>query len=594
MSDGLMLLVVGGLLTAGLAASMLAGRLRVPGLVLVLGLGMAIGSDGLGWIAFNDYRLARTVGVVALSLILFEGGIAAGWSEIRPVFGAAVSLATVGTVTTALLAGLVATWLFQLSLLQGLLLGSILASTDGAAVFAVLRGSTLRRRLARTLEGEAGLNDPVAVLLVLGFMAWATQPNYGPLDFAELFVRQLGIGAVVGGVVAIGAVAALRHLRLPSAGLYPVASVAFAALAYGAADSLSGSGFLAVYLTALAIGSVPTPAQRTIATFHDGLAWVAQLSLFLVLGLLVFPAQLGSVAVKSTALAVAVAVVARPLATLLATSFARFTLAERAVLGWAGLRGAVPVVLATFPVISGVPHSREFFNIVFFAVLVSTVVQGMSFEPLARRLKVTTTEAALPTPLIEPAAIRRLGAEVVEFVVARSHAAAGRRVRELDLPREALLNLIIRGDQALPPRGSTRIEPGDHLHILVRQELAVEFRQLLDRWRDGPLGHTPRRRPVPRATAPIFTSRPWRHEDGDPGHPRTVVNIDVVEQLRTRRDEPGALVALADGRYACTGPMTAIGSAAQLQDAARRRLRRADSDSEQAWWREVIGALAAS
>jgi potassium/hydrogen antiporter len=588
-----MLLIVGGLLTAGLAVSMLAGRLRIPGLVLVLGLGMAIGSDGLGWIAFDDYRLARTVGVVALSLILFEGGVAAGWGEIRPVIGEAVSLAVVGTAATALLAGLAASWIFGLRLVEGLLLGSILAATDGAAVFAVLRGSTLRRRLARTLEGEAGLNDPVAVLLVLGFMAWATEPDYGPLEFAALFARQLGIGLAVGGVIAIGTVAALRHLRLPSAGLYPVASVASASLAYGAAAVLDGSGFLAVYLTGLAIGSVPSPAQRTIATFHDGLAWVAQLSLFLVLGLLVFPGQLGPVAVKGTILAAVVAVVARPAAVALATAFSGFTLAERAVLGWAGLRGAVPVVLATFPVISGVRHSLEFFNVVFFAVLVSTVVQGTSFQPFARRLGVTTSEAALPAPLIEAGAIRRLGAEVVEFVVEDGHAAAGRRVRELGLPRDALLNLIIRGDQAVPPRGSTRIEPGDHLHVLIRQEVAVEFQPLLERWRVGPLLLPGRRRPVPRATAPIFTTGPWRGEDGAAARPVRIGEIEVIEQLRTRRDQPGALVALADGRYAYTGPVTAVGSAAQLQDAARRRLRQASTDSEKAWWQEVIGALAA-
>ena len=314
-------------------------------------------------------------------------------------------------------------------------------------------------------------------------------------------MRQFGIGAAIGAVVAGMAVFTLRHARLPSAGLYPVASLAFGALAYGGADVLHGSGFLAVYMTGLAIGSSPSPAQRTIATFHDGLAWVAQLVLFLVLGLLVFPNQLGSVAVKGSTLALIVAVVARPVAVMVATAFAGFTLPERAVLGWAGLRGAVPVVLAIFPVIDGVPHSHEFFNIIFFAVLVSTIVQGTTFEPFARWLGVTTAEAALPAPLIESTAIRRLGAEVVEFVVEPDHAAAGRRVRELGLPRDALLNIIIRGGQALPPRGSTRIEPGDHLHVLVRQEAAVDFRPLLDRWRDGPLG---------RAAPPKAGSRPAR------------------------------------------------------------------------------------
>lgn len=587
-----MLLVVGALLTAGIAVSMLAGRLRVPGLVLVLALGMAIGSDGLGWITFGDYRLARSVGVVALSLILFEGGISAGWGEIRPVIGEAVSLAFVGTILTALLTGLAAAWLFGLDLVDGLLLGSILASTDGAAVFAVLRGSTLRRRLARTLEGEAGLNDPVAVLLVLGFMDWATKPSYGLPDFILLFIHQLGVGLAAGALVGAGAVFALRHLRLPSAGLYPVASIAAAALAYGVAAVPGGSGFLAVYIVGLAIGSVPSPAQRTIATFHDGLAWVSQLTLFLVLGLLVFPSQLGSVAVDATLLAVIMAVVARPVAVAVATAFSRFSAAERIVLGWAGLRGAVPVVLATFPVIDGVLHSREFFNEVFFVVLVSTVLQGTTFQAVARRLGVTTSEAALPTPLIEPGAIRRLGAEVVEFVVQPRYAIVGHRVRELGLPRDALLNLIIRGDQALPPRGSTRIEAGDRLHILIRQEVAVESRLLLERWRDGPVGPVHVRRPVPRATAPIFSSRPWRAEDGAPARPAAVSGVEVVDQLRTRRDEPGALVALADGRYAYTGPIVAIGSASQVQDAARRRLTYAAEEAERVWWREVIGALA--
>src|SRR5919197_12362 len=419
MSDGQLILVAGALLAGGLVATVVAVRLRVPGLVLFVGLGMVVGSDGTGWIEFNDYRLARTIGVIALALILFEGGLASGYREIRPVLAPGIALAILGTALTAVVAGLAAAWLLDFSLLEGLLLGSILAATDGAAIFALLRGSTLRRKLARTLEAESGFNDPVAVLLVLAFIEFVTNPGYGLGDMAWLFARQLAIGAVVGAAVGLGAVASFRRLHLATSGLYPVASLATVALAFGGADSLHGSGFLAAYVAGLALGSATIPAKQTITTFHQGLAWVAQLTMFLALGLLVFPSQLGDVALEGTVLALVVILVARPLATVAATTVGGYSLRERIVLGWAGLRGAVPVVLATFPVIEDVPGSLEFFNIVFFAVVLSTLVQGSTFEWLARRLRLTTAEPALPRPLAEAGTIRRLGAEVLEYPVSR-------------------------------------------------------------------------------------------------------------------------------------------------------------------------------
>jgi potassium/hydrogen antiporter len=592
MTDGELILVAGLLLGAGLLASLLAVRLRVPSLVLFLGVGMLIGSDGTGWIHFSDYELARTIGIIALTLILFEGGLTSGLIEIRGVLPSAVALASVGTILTALITGAFATLLFGFDTLEGLLLGSIVAATDGAAIFALLRASTLRRRLARTLEAESGLNDPVAILLVLGFIEWIQEPDYGIADMAWLLAHELGIGLAVGAAIGWLAVLGFRRLRLGTAGLYPVASLAVAAIAYGTADLLEGSGFLAVYLAGLALGSTLIPAKHTVTSFHQGLAWVAQVAMFLTLGLLVFPAQLDSVALEGTILALVLVLVARPLATAAATAIFPYSIGERVVLGWAGLRGAIPVVLATFPVIAGVPHSVEFFNIVFFAVLLSTVVQGSTFEPLARRLRATTSMPALPRPLIDPSTLRQLGTEMVEFAVGERDAAAGARVRDLHLPHEALVSVIVRGNQAIPPRGSTRLEPGDRLQLLVREEMTAELPRLLERWRRGPVGGAARPASSGRGYAPLFVVRPWREDDGDPSDPREIVGEPVVERLRERRDRPGALVLLADGRYAVSGPVLALGSRDSLSGWARRRLRAAN-EQEGAWLQGVIGTLAA-
>ena len=596
LADGERILIGGALLAAALAASLVAGRLRLPGLVLFLGLGMLIGSDGARLISFgahpDDFHLAESVGVIALALILFEGGLTAGWGEIRPVLGPALGLALPGTLATALITGLTASWLFDFSTLEGLLVGSIVASTDGAAVFALLRGSGLLRRLERTLEGEAGFNDPIAVLLVLGFIDWIQHPGYGVEDMLWLFVQQLGIGLLAGVAAGMVATRAFRRAQLSSPGLYPVASLATAALAFGAASTLGGSGFLAVYLAGRALGSANIPAKRTVTAFHEGLAWVAQLTMFLTLGLLVFPAQLDEVAWRGTLLALVIVFVSRPIATALTTLGSGFDLREKALLAWAGLRGAVPVVLALFPVIDEVPDARVFFNLVFFAVLLSTVLQGTTIDLLARRLGVISNEPRAPSTIVEVGTVRELGGDVVEHVVRPGDAAAGVRLRELGLPRDALVSLIVRGDEVLLPRGSTRVEAGDRMLVLVRREVARELPELLERWRVGPVG-TPVRPPrTYTGSVPVFTTRPWGEADGDAAHPRTVAGREVVEHLRTRRDVPGALVILADGRYAVTGPILLMGPPAQLQSQVRRRLLAARDDAELAWWQEVIGACA--
>lgn len=584
------ILLAGVLLALGVLGSLVAARVRVPSLLLFLGIGMLVG-DGSGLIEFNDFDVARTVGIVALALILFEGGLAAGLPEIRPVLRPAILLAVVGTLVTAALTGFAATWLFGFSLKEGLLVGAIVAGTDGAAIFALLRGSTLRRRLARTLEAESGMNDPVAILLVLGCIAWITEPDYGVPDFLLLFAEQLLIGGVIGVLVGRGAVGVLRSTRFASSGLYPVATVAAAAVAFGAADVLHGSGFLAVYLVGLWIGTAPLPGTRLIMAFHDGVAWVAQLTMFLVLGMLVVPSELGGVALDATVLALILAVAVRPLATLVATIGQRFGLAERVVLGWAGLRGAVPIVLATFPVIEGVDGSREIFNIVFFVVLVTTVLQGSTFEALAHRLGVTTTEPAIPPPLADTAAIRRLGGEILSFPVRQSDAIVGIAVRELGLPRDAVVNVIVRDDQAIPPRGSTRVLVGDQLHVLYREEASTQLMALANAWRNGPVGAVRRPARSVRGATTVFSVRPWNNADGDATRPDTVQGRAVVEHLRLRRDAPGCLVVLDDGRYAVCGEVVAVGARRQIMRWLETRQRTATPE-ERAWMRTVLGAVA--
>jgi cell volume regulation protein A len=589
--DGELIFIAGALLAGGLLASLVAGRVRVPSLLLFLGLGMLIGSDGFGWLPFDDYELARSIGIIALGLILFEGGLNSGLAEIRPVLGATISLATVGTALTAAITGVASTLLFDFSLLEGLLLGSVLASTDGAAIFALLRSSTLRRRLAQTLEGESGMNDPVAVIFVLACIEGITDPDFGTLDAVGLLAVELAVGAAAGLAVGWLAVQGFRYAQLATPGLYPVASLATAALAFGGADVLHGSGFLAVYLAGLLLGSATVPARQTVAAFHQGLGWVAQLTMFTTLGLLVFPTELGDVAVEGTILALVVLFVARPIAVLVATLPMGFSMRERLVLDWAGLRGAVPVVLATFPVIEGVEGSLELFNIVFFAVLLSTLLQGSTFEWVAERLRMTTNTPALPRPLVEAGTIRRLGAEVLEYPIAAGDAIAGAAVRDLGLPRDAVVNVIVRGDEAIPPRGSTRLRVGDRLHVLLRTRAAKEVPRLLDRWAAGPIGPPARPPREIHGRSPVFSAWKWREPDGDPTDVRELRGVRAVEQLRIRRDCPGGLWVLADGRYGLSGPLGAIGSRQDLSAWARRRMRAARPD-ERAWLQTVIGALA--
>jgi cell volume regulation protein A len=472
------LLPAGAILALAVVAAVASRRLRLPLLITVLCLGMLLGSEGLGGIYFDDAQLSRTIGIFALIAILFEGGLTTDWQQIRPVLLPAFLLSTVGVFVTAALTGLAAYWLFDLSRVGALLLGAVVGSTDAAAVFATLRFTPLRPRLAALLNAESGANDPTAVALTIGLITWLTTPDYGAFDVVLLVARQLAIGLVVG--VALGWVASRTFPRLTGdlAPFAPVASVATAALAYGAADNLHGSGFLAVYVVALWLGNTSMPLRRAVLTFHEGLAFTAQAVLFIVLGLLVFPSQLGPVAAASLGLAAVLLFVARPVAVLVSTPTRALDARERVFVAWAGLRGAVPIVLATFALSANVEESATLFNAVFFVVIVSALVQRAH----ARAARAPARARRGPSPGVRTSRRARRDSRARR----RDSRGGSRRRGTRGTPRARARAAALRGRHArrpqrdrVAPRGDTRLARGDHVYVFVSSDAHEEVARLL-------------------------------------------------------------------------------------------------------------------
>lgn len=467
------------LLLIGIASSKFSARLGLPVLVLFLGVGMLAGSEGLGGIDFENYTLAHGIGTVALAIILFDGGLRTSVQSFRMVLAPAVLLATAGVLVTAAITGLAASWIAGFTLLHGLLLGSIVGSTDAAAVFAVLRskGLNLRERISALLEVESASNDPMAIFLTVGFL----QVLLGDVEFGpgllRLFVVQMGVGAVVGLAVGKAAVWTINRVNLAAAGLYPILVTASGLLAFGIAANLGGSGFLAVYLGGIVIGNSRIVFQQGILRFHDGAAWLSQIVMFVLLGLLAFPSRLIEVAPQGLLVAAALIFIARPIAVVSMVPWFGFNAREIAFISWVGLKGAVPIVLATFPLMLGLEGGGRIFDLVFFVVLVSAVLQGWTMPPLARMLRLRTPPRAEPPVTLEITSLRDIEGDIVEYTVTPGSRAADRRIRDLKLPESAVVALIARGDQIIPPRGGTLIESGDHMFIVMRPEA----RALVDR-----------------------------------------------------------------------------------------------------------------
>lgn len=469
------ILAIGALLLVSVYASLLSARVGMPLLLVFLGLGMLMGRQGPGGIAYDDVQSAHLIGSLALAVILFDGGMRTEVTTFRVGLRPALLLSTLGVLVSALVTGWAAMWVFDLHWMEGVLIGAIVGSTDAAAVFSLLRnqGIELKQRVGATLEIESGSNDPMAIFLTI-VLVEALATGRSVLEWAWLleFVKQMGLGGLAGVGGGWLLVCMVNRIRL-TPGLYPLLVLAAALTLFGAVASSGGSGFLAVYLAGLVVGNKPLQAGHNIRRFHDGMAWLAQIGLFLVLGLLVQPSALLDHAGRALFVAAVLMFVARPLAVALCLKPFHLPGREQLFIAWVGLRGAVPIVLALFPLLAGLEHAREFFNTAFFVVLVSLTVQGWSVAPLARQL-------GLDVPR-ESAGLHRVGLDVpgqpdfelAVYEVAARAPIAGRPLAAVTLPPGCRLAGVVRDGEPQDLRQVENLRVGDFVYLLAfRQALS--------------------------------------------------------------------------------------------------------------------------
>jgi cell volume regulation protein A len=471
----LVLLIGASVLLVAIIAVRLSHNTGLPSLLLYVGLGVLLGDDVLG-IKFENAELTRTLGYAALVIILAEGGLTTSWSTIRNAVPAAAALATVGVGVSVAVTGVAAHLLLGFDWQLALLFGAVVSSTDAAAVFSVLRRLPVRRRLAGILEAESGFNDAPVVILVVALSTAGALESGDFVHILALLSAELAIGAVFGLAVGWLGAEAVRRVALPASGLYPLAVLALAVLAYAGAGFLHGSGFLAVYVAALVLGNARLPHRPATRGFAEGLAWLAQIGLFIMLGLLATPSELGSAILPALGVGLALLALARPLSVLVSTALPiaalRVPWRWQAFLSWAGLRGAVPIVMATVPVVEEVEGSEHLFNVVFVLVVFYTLVQGPSLPFVARRLGVAAPAEAVDLDL-EVAPLDRLGADMLQVRIPQDSHLHGVEVFELRLPIGANVALIVRDGDTIVPSPTTLLRHGDELLVVTPAKVRV-------------------------------------------------------------------------------------------------------------------------
>lgn len=465
-------------------ASKVTGSLGIPTLVVFLGVGVLAGSEGLGKIHFNDALATQSLGIVALSYILFSGGLDTKWNSIKPVLKVGISLSTLGVLFTCLLTGTFVHYVLKFPIMESYLIGAIISSTDAGAVFTVLRSQNihLRGHLKPLLELESGSNDPMAVFLTTAIITLMQTPGFEVSDMIPMLFKQMIIGALVGFILGRSIVWLFNHIRLQIEGLYTVTSLAVVILIYSLTQKLQGNGFLAVYIAGVILGNHTFVFKKSLSLMHDGISWLMQCAMFLALGLLINPSKVFEVANFGVLISIFMILIARPLSIFASLLFSDFKLNEKALISWVGLRGSVPVIMATYPLVAGLDRTGIIFNVVFFVCLSSLIIQGTTIPIFSKVFKVHDKDQA---PAKNYSSTPGHLTDIVTVdVPAHSHAVK-KSIIDLGLPHNhALIVAIERNEEVIIPRGSTMIEAGDKISIMADDDRLGDFVESL--WQKKP------------------------------------------------------------------------------------------------------------